>query len=779
MKALKFLTLIFLTITFSFASAEETGKITGQVIDARTKEPLIGVNVVVVGSEKGGATDPDGVFIIDRLANGSYQLEVSYIGYITEIKTDIIVKNTKPVQLSIGLEPQAIQGEEVVVTAGYFVEEKETQTSVISLSKEEIRRFPGGFEDVVRTVSTLPGVAINSAGGRNDLLVRGGGPSENLYVVNNIEVPNINHFSTQGTSSGSLSFINLDFVDNVSFSTGGFGAQYGDKMSSVLSLDMASGRNDRFGGKFLISATQFGMNFEGPIGDRGNYIFSARRSYLDFIFKAAGLPFVPVYNDINLLATYNLSPRDKLFLIGLAALDNVDRDQSTEENRVTNAGIMDNTQDIAIGGVNYRRLLNHGYLDATANFNLYKYRFSQVDEFEEEYFNSKANEYEFGLKLQHFWAISKKIGLLSGISGKGILNDNTTVFADTVYDRNGNRVPASELGVQNENIANTRAQKYAGFVDLDWNIFPRLSIDAGLRADYFSFINQSLYLATRLAAKLKLSERHSLKASGGIYYQSPSYVWVVNPVNQDLKALQNQMAILGWDYLAREDVRLSLEGYYKRYRDLPTGTIPGQTDYIVLTNTGTGYGGREDDFQSFGYFPMVSEATGQAYGVEFLLQKKFSQIPCYGQFSLTYGKSELTAGNGKTYPNQYDQRFILNLSGGYKFNANWEVSSKFRYFTGVPYTPVYPPSENSLNPGLVQNLPEEYLSARLDAGHHLDLRVDRYFYFSKITMTVYVDIQNIYNYQIPIRPRYNFWDDTVETTSSIGILPSIGLSLEF
>jgi outer membrane receptor for ferrienterochelin and colicin len=136
--------------------------------------------------------------------------------------------------------------------------------SSTKLAAEEIRRFPGGFEDIVRTVATLPGVAVVNEGGRNDLLVRGGGPSENLYLINNIEVPNINHFGSQGSSSGALSFVNLDFIDRVEFSTGGFGARYGDKMSSVLSLGIRPGRSDRIGGEATISATQFGLNLEGP-----------------------------------------------------------------------------------------------------------------------------------------------------------------------------------------------------------------------------------------------------------------------------------------------------------------------------------------------------------------------------------------------------------------------------------------------------------------------------------------------------------------------------------
>ncbi|OGB65298.1 MAG: hypothetical protein A2Y94_01270 [Caldithrix sp. RBG_13_44_9] len=671
-----------------------------------------------------------------------------------------------------------MEGEEITVTAGYFVEEMMTQASILSLSREEIRSFPGGFEDVVRTVSTLPGVAINTSGGRNDLLVRGGGPSENLYIIENIEVPNINHFGTQGNSSGSLSFVNLDYVDNVYFSTGGFMARYGDKLSSVLELSLADGRTDRFGGKILISATQYGLNLEGLVAKSGNFIFSARQSYLDLIFKAAGLPFVPIYTDFNFSMQYDISPKDQLYLLGLTAIDRVDRDQGTEENRVTNASLLDNTQNQYITGANYRRLLDHGFLDFTFSANLFQYRFSQFDANEIEYFNSKTDEQEYNLKLSHFWGISPKFNLLSGVSLKSIYNNNTTIFGDTIYDRSGNRIPPSSIGVAPYNQTDSRAQKINGFFETEYQLSPEVGINAGIRLDYYTFIDAPFYLSPRLAFKYKLTQKLTARLSGGIYYQSPSYVWTVNPINEKLKALRNQMSILGLDYLFQKDLRLLLEGYYKRYSDLPTGTIPGVTDYIVITNTGTGFGGSQDDFQSFGYFDLRSSAKGQSYGMDVLLQKKFSEIPCYGQVSLTLGESKFTAGNGLQYPGQFDQHYIFNLSGGYIFNKNWEFSSKFRLFSGIPYTPVYRPSENPVKPGNIENLPEEYLSARLNTAHHLDIRIDRYFYRNNLTLIIFVDIQNIYNFKIPQRPRYDFWNDEVITSSAIGILPSIGISAE-
>jgi hypothetical protein len=755
------------------------GTIEGNIIDRQTKEPLAGVNILIPGTSQGASTNIDGKFLIEDLPIGTYRLEISYIGYITQKVTDIIVTHNKPAVVDIQLMEQIMESEGIVVTAGYFVEETMTQPSTIGLQREEIRRFPGGFEDVVRTVSTFPGIAINVSSGRNDLLVRGGGPSENLYVVENIEVPNINHFGTQGTGSGSLSFVNLDFVENVSFSTGGFTSEFGDKMSSTLSLNLSRGRRDHIGGKLLISATQYGFNLEGPLGSSGDFIFSARRSYLDLIFNAAGLPFVPVYTDFNFVLHYDLSEKDKFVILGLAALDQVDRDISTEENRVVNAGIMDNTQNQYISGLNYRRLLNHGYLDLTVGFTSNNYQFSQINEFGEKYFDSQAKENEFNIKAQHFIGISKTLGLLSGLSFKNVHVDNVTVFADTIYDRSGNRVPVESLGLTQYTKLIADGKKYAAFIKAEWAVTPLLSLNLGLRLDHYSFLRKPNYLAPRLNLKYKLSNSLSLKGSLGIYYQSPSYVWMVNEENRDLYALENNMAIIGVDYLIQDDLRMSVETFYKRYDNLPTGTLPDVNDYLVITNTGTGYGGREDDFQSFGYFSMLSDGTGKAYGFEWLLQKKFSRIPCYGQISFGYSKSEYIAGNGLMYPGQFDQRIIINIAGGYKFNENWEISSKFRFYTGIPYTTVYRPTDNPLNPGNIQNLPDEYLSARLDPEGIWDVRVDRYFNFNSWRLVIFVDVQNVLNVKYQTRPTYDFWNDEVVTQNSIGILPTIGISAEF
>jgi hypothetical protein len=420
--------------------------------------------------------------------------------------------------------------------------------------------------------------------------------------------------------------------------------------------------------------------------------------------------------------------------------------------------------------------MKKSYYTLTANVNHNRFRLSQVDSLETEFFNSRADESELNLKSEAYFELTKSSGLRVGSNYKQILNKNTTAFADSIYDRSGEKVSVGTIATPQRITIDQNVGQWGVYTEWQQTFGNRFNFNLGLRADNYGFLEDSFYPSLRFSSTIRASEQLTFKGSWGIYHQAPSYVWTVNPANRNLKALRNNMSIVGLDYRMRDDTNLTIEGYYKQYNNLPTGITLGVTDYLVLTNTGASYGGSEDDFQSFGYFDLVSKADGKAYGLELSIQKKYSEIPLYGQLSIGYGKSEYTAFNGKTYPGQFDQRFIFNFSGGYKFNEKWELSGKFRVFTGAPFTPVYKPSENN---GAIQNLPDEYLSERLRTGHHLDLRLDRRFNFSRWTMILFTDIQNIYNYKTQVKPRYEAWEDEIEDTNAIGLLPSIGISAEW
>ncbi len=360
MKYIYLVTLLSFLVV-SIRAQETTGSLYGKVTDKSTNETLIGANVIIIGTELGAATNVQGEFTIDNIPPNTYEVRASVIGYNSVTKTDISIMPGKPAIVNFELTVTTIELEGVVVQSGYFTRNPIEVGSIKSFSNEEIRRSAGGFEDVVRAVSVLPGVA-QADPGRNDLIVRGGGPSENLYLINGIPVQNINHFGTQGATGGPLSYVNLDFVSGTTFSTGGFSVLNGDKLSSVLTIDLREGRKDKIGGKATVSATQFGLDIEGPATDNSTFILSARRSYLDFIFKAADFSFVPEYYDGFAKYNWNIDNKNSLSFLLITAFDNVKYFNDTEDQRYDNSRILGSDQTQYATGLSYRHLFKKGFL---------------------------------------------------------------------------------------------------------------------------------------------------------------------------------------------------------------------------------------------------------------------------------------------------------------------------------------------------------------------------------------------------------------------------------
>jgi hypothetical protein len=291
---------------------------------------------------------------------------------------------------------------------------------------------------------------------------------------------------------------------------------------------------------------------------------------------------------------------------------------------------------------------------------------------------------------------------------------------------------------------------------------------AGIRADYFNLIRNTVSFSPRVSLSYQANEILTFNFSAGLYHQAPSYIWLVaNPKNKDLNFVSVQQYVAGVDYYLRGDVKMSIETYIKTYGDYPASTI---RPYLVLANSG-GFGGSQEGFSSFGLDPLASVGTGNSRGIELFLQKKFSEVPCYGLVSVTYNQSNFKALDGIERPFAFDQRWIINVGGGYILDQLWEFSGKFRFATGRPYTPYNP--DGTQNTAL-------YNSVRIASNHSLDLRVDRRWNYDTWTLITYIDIQNIYNRKAADVPQFNQRTKKVEQlTNSIGILPSIGISAEW
>jgi len=757
------LILLFLltrALTTEFFAQSSKGTIIGIVEDEVTKESIPGVNILVVGTNYGAATNLEGKFKITGLEIGSYQIKVSAIGYNTLQKSDIIVNSARPTTVLIHLTQSFIEIEGVSVKAGYFEMDPSEIGSIANLNYEEIRRTPGGFEDVVRALSVLPGVAQASAG-RNDLVVRGGAPSENLYVVDGFIVPNINHFGNQGATGGPISYINLDFVREASFSTGGFSSLYGDKLSSVLSISLREGRNDKFGGKGTISASQFGLNLEGPLGQKGNFIFSARRSYLDFIFNAAGFNFVPEYYDVLSKLTFNLDSNNKFSYLFIGAFDKVKFNNNNSEDIYENSRILGSDQNSYITGLSYRHLFMNGFFNISISRNFTDYNSSQRDTLLNPIFLNLSHEGENELKGDLVYKLSHNSEINFGSSLK-LIKFSTDIKLQSYFTSFGEKLNITAIS------AAKNYSKIGLYLQYSSSLFNRIRLNLGARSDYFSGINTKMYLSPRFSLIYMLSDEAQINFSAGIYHQSPSYIWLVaDETNKNLKAVQVNQFILGYERNLNDDLRLKVEGFLKDYKNYPTSTL---RPYLVLANTGAGFGGGDDNFASFGLETLISKGTGKVHGVEFSLQKKSSDTPYYGVLSLTWSESFFTALDGIKRPGSYDQRWIINFTSGYIFNKKWEASIKFRFATGNPYTIFNTDGSQSV---------ENYNSNRLGSLHSLDIRVDRRWDFDGWSLITYLDIQNIYNRKNTNTIRWDYRKGEIDNQSSIGILPSIGISLEF
>lgn len=758
MKNLLFLFAVFIT-SFSLL-AQNSGKITGKVIDQISNENLIGANVIIVGTTNGASTNELGEFTISGLQPGSYQVRTSIIGYNTSLKTDVIVNTAKPTFLSFKLSESIFVIEGVTVTSDIFVNVPTEVNSIKKFSYEEIRRAPGGFEDVLRALAVLPGVARQSAG-RNDLVVRGGAPSENLYLVDGFVVPNINHFGSQGSTGGPLSFVNLDYVEETTFSTGGFQANYGDKLSSVLKIDLRDGRKDRIGGKALISASQFGFNLEGPINEKSNFIFSVRRSYLDFIFNAAGFNFVPEYYDLLAKYTYNIDNSNKLSYLFIGALDNVKFNNNDQEDIYDNARILGNDQNQYTTGVSFRHLFNKGFYNLTLGRNFVSYDGFQNDTLLNPIFLNKTSEAEHEFKADIVYKIAAASEINIGASAKHIGYKGDILFPDKFVSTFGETLPI--------NSANTREDyfKFSLYSLYSANYFNGLRFNFGLRANYFNAIDTKFTVSPRLSLSYLFNNLTTISFSTGIYRQSPSYIWLTLAENKKLKPIQVEQYILGFSHMLREDVKIKLEGFYKNYSNYPASQL---RPYLVLANTGVGYGGGEDNYSSFGFEPLSSDGKGFSRGIEFSMQKKSSDVSHYSLVSVTFSESKFTGLDNVERDGQYAQKWIVSLSAGYIFNQKWEASLKFRYATGSPYTPFNIDGTQSVS---------NYLTNNLKDTHGLDLRVDRRWNFDGWALITYLDVQNIYNNKNITQVRWDYKKQKIAESSEIGILPSIGISLEF
>jgi len=762
---MKFILLLLAIIIFSESTKAQTSEITGRVIDKSNQLPISNVAVSVIQNGEvlyGSESSENGFFRITIVEVGSYSVRLSQVGYETLLIDNVVVNSGSPANIFAELE--IVTTIEIIVEDDRFVIPGDLANSFKSLRYEEIRRTPGGFEDIGRVIQTLPGVSFVDDG-RNDLIVRGGSPTENLFLVDNTQIPNINHFGSQGATGGPISIINLETIRDVNFLTGGFSARYGDKLSSVLDIKLREGSREEFLTNINLSGTGFGAVIEGPLGSmkQGSWLFSARRSYLDLIFEASGFGFVPEYSSLQLKAVYDFDKKNSLTVNGIGNLDKVTFNNDDEESRQDNEDILKNNQAGYVNSYEWRTILSkRSFALINLGRNFTKFDYSGRDSLFNEIFTNRSDEGETGLKIEYFLTPGPNTQIQTGGSFRFISFKNTIYQQEdtsSFINSSGERYILPEVNLDES----TSTNKSYLFAQLSQNIFKGIKINLGLRYDHFDYLNDKGYISPRASVLFPLNGKFNLSFAYGIFHQSPAYIWLAaNEQNRDLNEIKAEHYVAGMEYFLSDDLRMTLEGYYKNYSDYP---VSAERPYLILGNNG--------DFEKsddFGLEPLVSKGKGFSRGIEFFLQKALTDN-FYGLINFSLFEAKYKALDGILRESDFNNRFLFTISGGYRFAKGWEAAAKFRFAGARPFTPINPVNGTQFAP--------EYNTARLPNYSRLDVRVDRRFNFKKWTLVTYIDVQDVWNQKNVTDFRWNKYTRKIEEDESIGILPTIGVNAIF
>ena len=355
--------LSFLITMIPFSGISQQGTIEGRIFNAKNNEPVEFATIAIFGTTIGSISDLDGNFLFTGLEPGYVELRVSSVGFETYVSEAIMVTNAKKVFMEIPLEEANVQLEEVTVKASPFRKIKESPVSLQRISIEEIEKSPGGNRDISKVIQSFPGVASTPAQ-RNDVIVRGGGPAENVFYLDGIEIPNINHFATQGASGGPVGIINADFLREVNLYTGAFPANKGNTMSSVIDLYQVDGNQDKLNFRGGVGASDLFVTLNGPIGDNTTFIASYRRSYLQFLFQLLELPFLPTYNDYQFKLKHRFNEKNEITLVSIGSYDinelNLDANETEEQQYILGYLPEDFQWSYAIGTV-FKHFRQKGY----------------------------------------------------------------------------------------------------------------------------------------------------------------------------------------------------------------------------------------------------------------------------------------------------------------------------------------------------------------------------------------------------------------------------------
>ncbi|MCS7073391.1 MAG: TonB-dependent receptor [Bacteroidia bacterium] len=737
---------LIILLSISVFGFGQTGTLQGKVFDATTNEPLIGATISIEELSLGTVSDEEGKYLLKDIPQKTYVIKASYVGYKIYYQFEVRIESGIN-QLDFALEPQTKEQETVEIVASPFQKTEENLVSIKTVGIEQIRSNPGGNNDISRVLQSLPGVS-GSFGFRNDLIIRGGAPNENVYYLDGIEVPNINHFSTQGAAGGPVGILNANFISKVNFQSSAFNAKYDNALSSVLDFEMISGNSERFQTFITVGASEAGITFDTPIGKKLSLLTSVRRSYLQFLFKAIDLPFLPDYWDFQTKLEWKLNPSTTISYINIGSIDRfqLNSPANTSPERLY---LLDRlpifNQNTLTNGVVLKKIQKNGFFTIALSRNslwnrIYKYEDNDPIKGYLQDYVSTENENKLRLNVVNrsgSWRITYG-GVIQFVQYTNTSFLKLAIGQTVDYQTTLNFFRYGVYGSISRKFLNDK-----------------LTANFGIRTDLNSFTttgnNPLETISPRLGINYQILPKWAINASVGRYAKLPPYTILGfqnngNYSNQNVKYILCDHYVAGFEFLPSTSWIVTIEGFYKWYQNYPVSVKDG----ISLANLGGNYDvlGNED---------VSSTGKGRTYGLEVFTQKKLTK-QLYGLIAYTLYWSQFSGETGKFIRSAWDNRHLISLTGGYQFGKkrNWEIAAKWRFLGNSPYTPydIQRSIDNYFINGNGYPDYSRFNEEEIGSFSQIDFRLDKKWYFKKWNLNLFLDVQNLLGTKNPGIPAF-------------------------
>ncbi len=747
--------------------------IKGQVIDAESRQPLVGASIVVVSVQPllGAQTDANGFFKMMGVPVGRHTLKISFLGYENGLIQELVVGAGKEIDLTIRLTESLQQLETVTVKAaaqnGTALNEMAT-VSARSFSVEQVKRYAAAINDPARMALTYAGVANNNEQS-NALIIRGNSPKGVLWRMEGVEIPNPNHFAEEGATGGGISALSVNMLSNSDFFTGAFPAEYGNATSGVFDLKLRKGNHEKREYSVQVGVLGADVAAEGPFKRSGksSYLINYRYSTLEMI-KRAGIEIIgdaaPDFQDGAFKFFFPTSQNSTLSLWGMGGLSRQIRRRTTQNDAFHS--------DRAVVGLNYTHFLStQSYLDATvswsANRQTYDATRLQQIYLREENFTNQA----YRLSLQWNHKVNARHSIRIGL----IMSHLKFVLLNQTID--GPRLSTTV----NQRGETALIQAYGQW---KFRVSPTVSLTSGIHTTRLGIAGQAS-IEPRGGIRLNLSSRHALTGGIGVHSRiealSTYFAQVktingrVTQANKNLDLMKSTHFVLGYEFRPRDDWRWQVETYYQHHFDVAIGTTYAKTPFLRTESMLNLMDGYITD-------SLVSTGTGRNYGVDFTLEK-FLTKGFYFILTSSLYQAKYTARDGIERNSRFNGNFVQNILLGKEWKMGktktntLAVNLRSLWAGGNRYVPIDLAQSQKRNTAV--RAYERSYEEQLPNYFRLDTRISFTKNRQKTTSTLSLDVQNVFNRLNLYQPFYDTATKSLQFDTQLGLVPILNWRIEF